>query len=121
MTDWLSQSVWVLSGFCIGAILISGIAVAIVQAMRRQWQHTQEKITATNEELQRLLGQAKDQIHYLEKESPDLRATNSPHHRVFGRKKKCFIENKKSHNETEFKQLAHDIMSQARSAAGKRK
>jgi DNA recombination protein RmuC len=111
MTDWLSQSVWVLSGFCIGAILISGIAGAIVQAMRRQWQHTQKKIQQQNEELQRLLGQAKDQIHYLEKESLTLEQQFAASQSVW-QEKEVFYREQKKHNETEFKQLAHDIMSQ---------
>jgi len=111
MTDWLSQSVWVLSGFCIGAILVSGIAGAIVQAMRRQWQHAQEKILQQNEELQRLLGQAKDQIHYLEKESLTLEQQFAASQSVW-QEKEVFYREQKKHNETEFKQLAHDIMSQ---------
>lgn len=111
MTDWLSQSVWVLSGFCIGAILLSGIAGAIVQAMRRQWQLTQEKMQQQNEELQRLLQQSKDQIHYLEKESLTLEQQFAAAQSVW-QEKEAFYREQKKQNETEFKQMAHDIMSQ---------
>jgi DNA recombination protein RmuC len=111
MTDWLSQSVWVLSGFCIGAILLSGIAVGIVQAMRRQWQHTQEKMQQQNEELQRLLEQSKDQIHYLEKESLTLEQQFAAAQNVW-QEKEAFYREQKKQNETEFKQMAHEIMSQ---------
>ena len=111
MTDWLSQSVWVLSGFCIGAILLSGIAGGIVQAMRRQWQHTQEKMQQQNEELQRLLEQAKDQIHYLEKESLTLEQQFAAAQSVW-QEKEAFYREQKKQNETEFKQLAQEIMSQ---------
>ncbi|MGO2353347.1 MAG: DNA recombination protein RmuC [Marinomonas foliarum] len=111
MTDWLSQSVWVLSGFCIGAILLSGIAIGIVQAMRRQWQHTQEKMQQQNEELQRLLEQSKDQIHYLEKESLTLEQQFAAAQNVW-QEKEAFYREQKKQNETEFKQMAHEIMSQ---------
>ncbi|MGJ8646479.1 MAG: DNA recombination protein RmuC [Marinomonas colpomeniae] len=111
MTDWLSQSVWVLSGFCIGAILLSGIAAAIVQAMRREWQRTQEKMQQQNEELLRLLEQSKDQIHYLEKESLTLEQQFAAAQNIW-QEKEVFYREQKKHNETEFKQLAHDIMSQ---------
>ncbi|WP_369922117.1 DNA recombination protein RmuC [Marinomonas polaris] len=111
MTDWLSQSVWVLSGFCIGAILLSGIAGAIVQAMRRQWQHTQEKMQQQNEELKRLLEQSKDQIHYLEKESLTLEQQFAAAQSVW-QEKEAFYREQKKQNETEFKQMAHEIMSQ---------
>lgn len=111
MTDWLSQSVWVLSGFCIGAILLSGIAGGIVQAMRRQWQHTQEKMQLQNEELQRLLEQSKDQIHYLEKESLTLEQQFAAAQNIW-QEKEAFYREQKKQNETEFKQMAHDIMSQ---------
>ncbi|NVK73922.1 MAG: DNA recombination protein RmuC [Oceanospirillaceae bacterium] len=111
MTDWLSQSVWVLSGFCIGAILLSGIAGGIVQAMRRQWQHTQEKMQQQNEELQRLLEQAKDQIHYLEKESLTLEQQFGAAQSVW-QEKEAFYREQKRQNETEFKQMAQEIMSQ---------
>ena len=72
MTDWLWQSVWAFSGFFTGTLLASIIAALIVQAMRRQWQQSHAKIQQQNEELQRLLGQSKDQLHYLEKESITL-------------------------------------------------
>ena len=111
MTDWLSQSVWVLSGFCIGAILLSGIAGAIVQAMRRQWQITQEKMQQQNEELQRLLQQSKDQIHYLEKESLTLEQQFAAAQSVW-QEKEAFYREQKKQNETEFKQMAQEIMSQ---------
>ncbi len=111
MTDWLSQSVWVLSGFCIGAILLSGIAAAIVQTMRREWQRTQEKMQQQNEELLRLLEQSKDQIHYLEKESLTLEQQFAAAQNIW-QEKEVFYREQKKHNETEFKQLAHDIMSQ---------
>ncbi|ETI62423.1 DNA recombination protein RmuC [Marinomonas profundimaris] len=111
MTDWLSQSVWVLSGFCIGSILLSGIAAAIVQAMRRQWQHAQEKMQQQNEELQRLLAQSKDQIHYLEKESLTLEQQFAAAQSVW-QEKEAFYREQKKQNETEFKQMAHEIMSQ---------
>ncbi|WP_409419301.1 DNA recombination protein RmuC [Marinomonas sp. RS-M-Aa-14] len=111
MTDWLSQSVWVLSGFCIGAILLSGIAGAIVQAMRRQWQITQEKMQQQNEELQRLLQQSKDHIHYLEKESLTLEQQFAAAQSVW-QEKEAFYREQKKQNETEFKQMAQEIMSQ---------
>ncbi|WP_111638598.1 DNA recombination protein RmuC [Marinomonas shanghaiensis] len=111
MTDWLSQSVWVLSGFCIGAILLSGIAGAIVQAMRRQWQITHEKMQQQNEELQRLLQQSKDQIHYLEKESLTLEQQFAAAQSVW-QEKEAFYREQKKQNTIEFKQMAHDIMSQ---------
>ncbi|MCW8357357.1 DNA recombination protein RmuC [Marinomonas pontica] len=110
MTDWLSQSVWVLSGFCIGAILLSGIAGGIVQAMRRQWQITQEKMQQQNEELQRLLQQSKEQIHYLEKESLTLEQQFAAAQSVW-QEKEAFYREQKKQNETEFKQMAHEIMS----------
>ncbi|MCW4628028.1 hypothetical protein [Marinomonas rhodophyticola] len=94
MTDWLSQSVWVLSGFCIGAILLSGIAGAIVQAMRRQWQITQEKMQQQNEELQRLLQQSKDHIHYLEKESLTLEQQFAAAQSVWQEKEAFYREQK---------------------------
>ncbi|MEP3348795.1 MAG: DNA recombination protein RmuC [Marinomonas sp.] len=111
MADWLSQSVWVLSGFCIGTILISGIAAAIVQAMRRQWQQAEEKMQQQNEELLRLLEQSKDQIHYLEKESLTLEQQFAAAQSVW-QEKEAFYREQKKQNETEFKQLAHEIMSQ---------
>lgn len=111
MTDWLSQSVWVLSGFCIGSILLSGIAAAIVQTMRRQWQLTQEKMQQQNEELQRLLAQSKDQVHYLEKESLTLEQQFAAAQSVW-QEKEAFYREQKKQNETEFKQMAHEIMSQ---------
>ncbi|MEP0073542.1 MAG: DNA recombination protein RmuC [Marinomonas sp.] len=111
MADWLSQSVWVLSGFCIGTILISGIAAAIVQAMRRQWQQAEEKMQQQNEELIRLLEQSKDQVHYLEKESLTLEQQFAAAQSVW-QEKEAFYREQKKQNETEFKQLAHEIMSQ---------
>ncbi|ETX11279.1 DNA recombination protein RmuC [Marinomonas ushuaiensis DSM 15871] len=111
MTDWLSQSVWVLSGFCIGTILISGVAAAIVQAMRRQWQQAEEKMRQQNEELLRLLERSKDQIHYLEKESLTLEQQFAAAQSVW-QEKEAFYREQKKQNETEFKQLAHEIMSQ---------
>ncbi len=111
MADWLSQSVWVLSGFCIGTILISGVAAAIVQAMRRQWQQAEEKMQQQNEELLRLLEQSKDQIHYLEKESLTLEQQFAAAQNVW-QEKEAFYREQKKQNETEFKQLAHEIMTQ---------
>ncbi|PYF84230.1 MULTISPECIES: DNA recombination protein RmuC [Marinomonas] len=111
MTDWLSQSVWVLSGFCIGAILLSVIAGVIVQAMRRQWQRTEEKMQQQNEELLRLLEQSKDQVHYLEKESLTLEQQFAAAQSVW-QEKEAFYREQKKQNETEFKQMAQEIMSQ---------
>jgi DNA recombination protein RmuC len=111
MTDWLSQSVWALSGFCVGAILLSGLASLIVQAMRRQWHHTQEKMQQQNEELMRLVEQSKEQIHYLEKESITLEQQFAAAQSVW-QEKEAFYHEQKKQNETEFKQMAHEIMSQ---------
>ncbi|MEL0612750.1 DNA recombination protein RmuC [Marinomonas arenicola] len=111
MTDWLSQSVWALSGFCVGAILLSGLASLIVQAMRRQWHHTQEKMQQQNEELMRLVEQSKEQIHYLEKESITLEQQFAAAQSVW-QEKEAFYREQKKQNETEFKQMAHEIMSQ---------
>ncbi|MBJ7538532.1 DNA recombination protein RmuC [Marinomonas transparens] len=110
MENWLWQSVWALSGFCIGAILLSGLAGFIVQAMRRQWQRTEEKIQQQNEELQRLLTQAKDQIHYLEKEALTLEQQFAAAQSVW-QEKEAFYREQKKQNETEFKQMAQEIMS----------
>ncbi|MCB5161375.1 DNA recombination protein RmuC [Marinomonas algarum] len=110
MTDWLSQSIWALSGFFVGAVLASGIAVAIVQAMRRQWHHAEAKSQQQNEALQRLLQQSKDHIHYLEKESLTLEQQFAASQSVW-QEKEAFYREQKKQNETEFKQLAHDIMS----------
>ncbi|REG84237.1 DNA recombination protein RmuC [Marinomonas pollencensis] len=111
MTDWLSQSVWALSGFCVGAILLSGLASLIVQAMRRQWHHTQQKMQQQNEELMRLVEQSKEQIHYLEKESITLEQQFAAAQSVW-QEKEAFYREQKKQNETEFKQMAHEIMSQ---------
>ncbi|MEO9274810.1 DNA recombination protein RmuC [Marinomonas sp. 5E14-1] len=111
MADWLSQSIWVLSGFCISTILISGVAAAIVQAMRRQWQQAEEKMQQQNEELLRLLEKSKDQIHYLEKESLTLEQQFAAAQSVW-QEKETFYREQKKQNETEFKQLAHEIMTQ---------
>lgn len=111
MTDWLSQSVWALSGFCLGAILLSGLASLIVQAMRRQWHHTQEKMQQQNAELLRLVEQSKEQIHYLEKESITLEQQFAAAQSVW-QEKETFYREQKKQNETEFKQMAQDIMSQ---------
>jgi len=110
MTDLLSQSVLALSGFLIGAIIVSLIAAGIVQTMRRQWQRTQEKMQQKNEEYQRLLQQSKEQIHYLEKEALTLEQQFSAAQNIFQEKETFYREQKKA-NETEFKQLAQDIMS----------
>ncbi|MEL0635951.1 MULTISPECIES: DNA recombination protein RmuC [Marinomonas] len=111
MTDWLSQSVWALSGFCLGAILLSGLAGLIVQAMRRQWHLTQEKMQQQNEELTRLVEQSKEHIHYLEKESITLEQQFAAAQSVW-QEKETFYREQKKQNETEFKQMAQDIMSQ---------
>ncbi len=110
MTDLLSQSVLVLSGFFTGTIIVSLIAAGIVQAMRRQWQRTQQKMQQQNEEYQLLLQQSKEQIHYLEKEALTLEQQFSTAQTVFQEKEAFYREQKKT-NEAEFKQLAHDIMS----------
>ncbi|WP_394178831.1 DNA recombination protein RmuC [Marinomonas posidonica] len=111
MTDWLWQSVWAFSGFFTGTLLASIIAALIVQAMRRQWQQSHAKIQQQNEELQRLLGQSKDQLHYLEKESITLEQQFAAAQQVW-QEKEAFYREQKKQNEVEFKQLAQDIMSQ---------
>ncbi|AEF54226.1 DNA recombination protein RmuC [Marinomonas posidonica] len=111
MTDWLWQSVWAFSGFFTGTLLASIIAALIVQAMRRQWQQSQAKIQQQNEELQRLLGQSKDQQHYLEKESITLEQQFAAAQQVW-QEKEAFYREQKKQNEVEFKQLAQDIMNQ---------
>ncbi len=111
MTDWLWQSVWAFSGFFTGTLLASIIAALIVQAMRRQWQLSQAKIQQQNEELQRLLGQSKDQQHYLEKESITLEQQFAAAQQVW-QEKEAFYREQKKQNEVEFKQLAQDIMNQ---------
>lgn len=109
MTDWLSQSIWVLSSFCVGAIFVSGIFGTIVQTMRRQWQRTEAKMQQQNEELQRLLQQSKDHVHYLEKESLTLEQQFAAAQSVW-QEKEAFYREQKKQNEIEFKQLAQDIM-----------
>ncbi|MBR7888946.1 DNA recombination protein RmuC [Marinomonas sp. A79] len=110
MAEWQWQAVLVLSGFCIGAILLSAVAGVIVQSMRRQWHHADVKMQQQNEELQRLLQQSKDHIHYLEKESLTLEQQFAAAQSVW-QEKEAFYREQKKQNETEFKQLAHDIMS----------
>lgn len=110
MAEWQWQAVLVLSGFCIGAILLSAAAGIIVQSMRRQWHHAEEKMQQQNEELQRLLQQSKDHIHYLEKESLTLEQQFAAAQSVW-QEKEAFYREQKKQNETEFKQLAQEIMS----------
>lgn len=110
MTDWLAQSIWVLSGFCLGAILCSIIAWAIVQPMRRQWQHEKVEIQQQNEELQHLFSQSKEQVHSLEKESLVLEQQFAAAQMVW-QEKDAFYQQQKKQNEVEFKQLAQDILS----------
>jgi DNA recombination protein RmuC len=64
-----------------------------------------------NEELQRLLEQSKDQVHYLEKESLTLEQQFAAAQSVW-QEKEAFYREQKKQNETEFKQMAHEIMSQ---------
>ncbi|SBS32163.1 DNA recombination protein RmuC [Marinomonas spartinae] len=111
MSDWLWQSVLVLSGFCVGALLVSCVAGYIVQAMRRQWHLTQAKMQQQNDELVRLLEQSKDHIHYLEKESLTLEQQFAAAQTVW-QEKESFYREQKRQNETEFKQLAQEIMTQ---------
>ncbi|MEO9655029.1 DNA recombination protein RmuC [Marinomonas sp.] len=110
MTDWQWQAALVLSGFCVSAILLSGVAGLIVQAMRRQWHLSEAKMLQQNEELQRLLQQSKDQVHYLEKESLTLEQQFAAAQSVW-QEKEAFYREQKRQNETEFKQLAQEIMS----------
>lgn len=79
--------------------------------MRRQWQQAEEKIQQQNEELVRLLEQSKDQIHYLEKESLTLEQQFAAAQSVW-QEKEAFYREQKKQNETEFKQLAQEIMNQ---------
>ncbi|BFM48893.1 DNA recombination protein RmuC [Marinomonas sp. THO17] len=111
MIDWLGQSIWALSGFFTATLLVSLVALLIVQAMRRKWQQEQAKILQQNEELQRLLSQSKDQLHYLEKEAITLEQQFAAAQQVW-QEKEAFYREQKKQNEVEFKQLAHEIMAQ---------
>ena len=111
MTDWQWQAALVLSGFCVGAILLSGVAGLIVQAMRRQWHLSEAKMQQQNEELQRLLQQSRDQLHDLEKEALTLEQQFAAAQSIW-QEKEAFYHQQKRQNEVEFKQLAQEIMSQ---------
>lgn len=111
MTDWQWQALLALSGFAFGAVLCVLVAVLIVQAMRRQWHLTEQKMQQEIGHLQQVVQTVNQHKHELEKEVVVLEQQFSAAQQIW-QEKEALYQAQKQQNETEFKQLAQEILTQ---------
>lgn len=111
MTEVLNPYVFLILGIFSGALLCGLVGLRILQTMRRKWQQEDEKKQQSLDALQQEITQKNDVIHSLEKEALLLEQQFTTAQTVW-QEKDNLLRSQKSQMETEFKQLAQDIMGQ---------